>query len=425
MKRVIYLCLMFIVCFFVFTFDVNAEGKFFKETSTSNMFDFRDADSWGVDYSYVNIVGDRVIVETVTDYRIEELDESQNSKYSFHSEGIYNTFNLDGTVNNKKVFQDYSNDLSSDYSHYNHDVFGDYLYYFDFNSIDDNLYIVKLDKDLNIVDTFTKVEDNGDYFDSHVFLENGDIMLFFTAYNYENSGACFIYHLSNDFEAINSVECNDENKEKYFSDFLFREEKQAWFYDKWENEFVFVDSDGKSLNYFVDDKEVFKISSSGFRDVKFFDDFIIVKNNLLRNDYDYSHYSYYSTIDVYDKKGNLVQTINENSFIEDFEINEETKQIFISSIYIDGFCQDDFYYFRPYNSTCKGNLEYSVYTYGTHDEVVEDKVEETPESSTKPSQKPSPIPNPDTKDVGIITFILLFFSTLYFYIKAYKERNEY
>ena len=420
MKKVFYLFLFSLCAFSFITISVSAAGKFFKQTSSSNMFDVKYGNNWWIDYSKIGVVDNRVVIDSYVWYEERKETDTGGFDYKEYSEGYYNVFDFNGKEVLKNKFKDYSDYYSYDLRDASY-FLGDYYYYFFYSSDPniDELEIVRMNKEMKVVSTI-KVPYSSDspLIADFVLGDDKNLYLLLQDYDYESKeDICFINRISSDMKDVITLECNDENMNKYFEDYNFRikENVSVGSYARKGNELAKIESG--NLVYYVDGKKVFEIDELEndkyvyFQNVKFLDDLILTMDYTMYNE---STKMNYSAILAYDKKGNLVHTINENSIIEDFYVDEDTNQLFISSIYFDGFCMQDFYW-GEFGDDCNANLEYSVYKYANHNEVLGEDNEIVEK----------PLPNPDTKDIGIITFILLFFGTLYFYIKAYKERKEY
>lgn len=63
-KKVFYLFLFSLCAFSFITISVSAAGKFFKQTSSSNMFDVKYGNNWWIDYSKIGVVDNRVVIDS-------------------------------------------------------------------------------------------------------------------------------------------------------------------------------------------------------------------------------------------------------------------------------------------------------------------------------------------------------------------------
>lgn len=417
MKKIGKLIGVLSIAFFLFTSIAYGEREIFREINSVHIADLTDY-GWSVSYHDVSFFGGNILI---------------NSKYSmFYDTGKGNEFSDNNIVDVKRetivnLYQ--NNELKNkldpskagigDYSNrYESEVYveKDSLYinkYIEEKIENENenetkkyFVLVKYDSDLNEVGTLKVFDDLYDdlylkELDNHeliIFVDNSED-LFKDLENGINN-KCEIRSVSEDFTNVSSIDCTLENVQKYLPEieYKYKNYLEDGQFDISGSEKVHINQDGV-LQYYNDDKLVFEKKPEdnkaiSYSKVKFFKDFIIVLENKVYNS---NVDLYYTNILVFNKMGELLQTISKNISYTDIALDEENDQMALSGINIDGVCNYGTYF--NYEN-CKAQL-----TYGMFDFVDDSSV----------------LANPNTTDISIILIILFFLGSLLYYLK-YRQK---
>ncbi len=413
------LCL-YISTLFLFPHSINVNAE---ETWTPLEKDETiEVDSWSTDSSWhllsstTGFIGNTPYYETykksyqnATYYYSTSKKEIKTKTNTLTSYTIGD--NLIGTIDDYLYFYD-SKYSSYYYGENNSEYFSGYIY-----------TIYKIDEDLNQVGFITL--SNTIY--SNNYLSQVEDKLYLISlnqnkYTYGTTSYCNIFEISNDFQTSTTLECSTENIENYNEEISIQyknalNDNQVSLKD---NHLAMIKDN--TLIFFEDNEQLWSVQASTnetLSKVKILDNLIIViKDNM----YDSSSNSYKSEILVYDHSGNLLDTINNNTYITSLNINKDNNQLAIYNSYIEGTCTDEttttssYYSTTYYNTTgCSANLTVDIYSLTQQPTTEEIPV---PEEESKEE-----INNPDTKDITIITFLTIFIINIYLYRKTKHSKK--
>lgn len=257
------------------------------------------------------------------------------------------------------------------------------------NGADENLKLKKLEDGIIVLSYYYDI-DLGDFY--------GD-----DRYSY----SCDIYEIDKDFKTASGIDCTFNNVKEYFPEFAFQLEHDL--YDNESdvrgNESVMIDDEDKIIYTDENGKKVEITTDNGsFVNVKFFKDKILAIEDTVENK---SVSFFFSNINLYDKSGELVDQVVGLSSYRDIDVNEEESKFVVSSIELGKTLSlriDDLYDNYDFS---EASLVYEEYLYNEPEKTVIEI-----------------FPNPDTKDIIIIGFIVLFIFSLYYYIKFNKVKKD-
>lgn len=236
-----------------------------------------------------------------------------------------------------------------------------------------------------------------------------DDLVFNDFYEDEPTYECEIHKIDKDFKTASEIDCTFSNVKEYFPEFAFQLENALNDNesDLNGNESVMI-SDNNKIIYTDENGEEVEITTDigNFVNVKFFKDKIVAIEDTVENK---NVNFFYSKIDLYDKSGELVDQVAGLSSYRDIDVNEEDNKFVVSSITLEKTL-----------AILPGDL-YDDYDFSEAGLVYEEYVYREPEE-----EKPAVniIPNPDTKDIIIMGFVVLFGVSLYYYIKFNKAKKD-
>lgn len=242
--------------------------------------------------------------------------------------------------------------------------------------------------------------------------------------------SCTIGEIDSNFEFISTIDCNQENLSKFFPNIVYEYsnnlEKKVYLH---EGDKLYIGDEHK-LKFYEKEKLIKEIEFKEYEEIsgiiKSKDKIITTKRIYIGEGYregiDYKESDkYIDEILVYNEQGDLLQTISDNSAYIALREKDQNGSFMVLKRYTDGVC-DVGTYARNY-LTCENRLGFDVYSLEeTNDEMTNDNKEnvestdkeETPNKNN--SNESNKIPNPDTHDIAIISFVLLFIASLLFII---------
>ena len=224
---------------------------------------------------------------------------------------------------------------------------------------------------------------------------------------YEKKIICNYVAFDDDLTTATEKSCDDTIVPESIKNYIIQNDRVISdnTYDIDENRSVVVYIN--ELYYYENDELVFKknteTENAHFFKVRFLDKYIVVAedhvnggevcNSMGRESFGKDCVNY-SKLLFYDKDGNLVKTIDDNSNIYDFNVDREYNKLVMTNVDYDGVCALFAY---GWIETCVPTLRYSMYVYGQEPEKTPDK----------PNEVIGEEPNPNTSDFVIIIITIL------------------
>ncbi len=367
-------------------------------------------------FNITNLINAKTIykpLELINESNIKEYGgnyewELNNTKVGFINDEVYSLISYYDSryTDNENITYLYIKDKVKRFTNKNYKLFNNfdnYIYYY--NKEDNKL--TKLDSNLDIIGSISLNLKELNYITSN---PNGGVILLtldknFTWVKLNNKDTtCTIYNINKTFNNITLTPCTTESLEEYFpkETFLYKNEIEEDKLSINKNNKAYI-KDNK-LYYLENNNIVFikePSTNSIFDKIKLLEDVIVATENSLYNE---TTKMYKSRIIIYDNRGNILQTINNDKTILDIDTNQEKTKLVILYGIINGSCERN-----NHLKNCSIAIKSDTYNYVEKD-VLENNNATKPKKATK------------TNVLEVITAlsIILLFTILFFILKPKK-----